>query len=152
MVIGSALSWLQRRVERAASSPRQATFASVDSFFDTLRKADLRGPTRKRKGIHFEIGPGGPSGETRSYDVALEPDGVIVKEGSHARADLMVRADADAWLSIVNARPEAIDAIRAGRLSLQGDTQPLAALVKWLDAETASSSPKADDVQPAAEP
>ena len=143
--MGSALSWLQRRVERAGAAERPLAFETVDGFFEKLRNADLRGAVLKRKDIHFDIRPDESSGASRSYDVALAPEGVIVKEGTSARADLVVQADAEAWLSIVNARPEAMDAIRAGRLSFEGDTQPLATLVKWLDTQTASS-PTPDDV------
>lgn len=143
MAVGSALAWLQRRVENAGAEARPSAFDSVDGFFESLRKADLRGAVLKRKAIHFDIRAVEPSGQMRSYDVALEPEGIVVKEGSAARADLVVQADADAWLSIINARPEALDAIRAGRLSFQGDTQPLATLVKWLDGATAAASPRA---------
>lgn len=143
MAVGAALSWLQRRVERAGAAKRPQAFESIDGFFETLRNADVRGNVMNGKAIHFDISTDASSGKTQSFHVALEPGGIVVKEGSASRADLVVKADADAWLSIVNARPEALDAIRAGRLSLKGDTQPLAMLVKWLDTQTSTSEQKA---------
>jgi len=139
MAVGAALSWLQRRAEHPEAALRPPAFESIDGFFETLRNADVSGTVMNGKAIHFDISTDAHSGKTRSYHVALEPGGIVVKEGSASRADLVVKADAAAWLSIVNARPEALDAIRAGRLSFKGDTQPLAMLVKWLDAQTSTS-------------
>ena len=90
--------------------------------------------------MKFEIALDGKGGAVRSYTVVIEPGGVTVEEAGGDSSDLTVKTDADAWLSLTNARPDALEAIRSGRLELQGDTRPLALLVKWCDQPAKSIS------------
>ena len=133
IAVATTLDWLRRRTERAATTTGEECFDSVESFFALLRQSDLRGVAPRRWDMRFEIALDGEPGQTRCYCVVIGPDGVTVEEAGGDRPDLTIKTDAGAWLSLTNARPDALDAIRSGRLELHGDTRPLAVLVKWLD-------------------
>lgn len=136
IAVSAAFAWLQRRIERAAVGGNQNSFDSLDSFFRTLCEANLRRYVSECKTIRLEITPPGETDAPRCYHITISPDGANVAEDRDKPADLVIRTDVDAWMSILNGRPAAMEAIREGRFILRGDVKPLAMLVKWLDERT----------------
>jgi len=149
IAVGAVLSWLQRRMEETAGS--RAAFDSVEGFFARLGSADLGGVVAKPVAIQFKFAATAGGGSDRggaavsSYFVRLDRQGVSVGNETDGIADLTVQTDAEAWLSVINARPDAIDAIRSGRVRLDGSVKPLALLAQWIDRQAALGGPRVDD-------
>ena len=133
IAVATMLDWLRRRTEQAATTGGDQRFDSVETFFAMLHQSDLGSGVARRWVMKFEIALDDKSPQVRSYTVEIAPGSVTVEEASNDSPDLTIKTDADAWLSLTNARPDALEAIRSGRLKLQGDTRPLALLVKWCD-------------------
>ncbi len=132
VAVGTVLAWLQRRMEQADSRSRPS-FESLEGFFDGLRAAKMRGAVSKPTGIRFEFGGSDTPEGPKAYLATLGREGITVTDGAGGTADLTIRADAEAWLSVINARPEAIEAIRSGRVELDGDVRLLALLAQRLE-------------------
>ena len=83
--------------------------------------------------MRFELLGPDASRDMQVVTVVFDQQSVRVQEEGRDDADLVVRTDADALLAVVNANPNALDMIQAGRLELKGDPRPLAMLGKLID-------------------
>ena len=131
VAVSSAMACLQRCIAAAGAAP--ARFESAESFFEAIAGVQLPDAPRTTWVVQIECTQGGPNHAAISRTLVMAPAGVSIHHGGDARPDLTIQTDSDAWLTIVNARPEALDMIRAGRLKLRGDARPFSLLVKWLE-------------------
>lgn len=133
LAVGGMIAWVRTRME--AVQERGETFqpiSSIQAFIDHVRLADPSGGSGGGASglVHFTVLPNAnKSGPTR-YALTLGPKGVEACTEHAGRPDLSVETDEDAWLAIVNGRPDAFDVVREERIKLTGDTRLLAALAE----------------------
>ncbi len=147
VAVGHSIEWLTKRMQQAG---RGRQFDTVAAFFDHLAQAWTQGRADLDADgdacIRLVFPGGAATGATETYTVTNGGGGLTitsgrgvettVQSGGQTEARLTVTTDADTWLAIVNGRSDAFDLIRAGRLTIAGDTKLLPFLAKSIACAT----------------
>lgn len=136
LAAGSSMTWLQNRVDdRAATAAGGSRFESVETFFEQLgglgELPELADEPVRR--IDFTVEPVDRRSSPLRYFLTLGAGRVRLDQGHDTKADLHLRMDAETLKAIVNGQAGAFDLVASGRLSVDGDTRPLALLVRLID-------------------
>ncbi|MCH8251536.1 MAG: SCP2 sterol-binding domain-containing protein [Planctomycetes bacterium] len=148
VAVSETISRIGRRMKkqsRLAGRQGQSTGAfaeTVDSaaeFFDALARIEppaelVNGPERR---IAFDIRPstdsdGKGAGTGVQYALVFGGGGFSVCPGMSDGADLLVTADEEAWLAIVNGRSNVFDMIRDRRVTVKGDSTQMPKLAELI--------------------
>ncbi len=133
IAVSSAMASLQRCIASVAAGATPVRFESAEAFCEAITGAKLPGAPRTTWVVQINCTQNESNDTENSCTLVMAPGGVSIDQGRDERPHLTIESDTEAWLTIVNAQPEALDVIRDGRVKLVGDTRPFTMLVRWLE-------------------
>ncbi len=136
MAATEAIEWFRKRVEAARERPEAVrVFKSLDEFFDALSLGSGEDDSAVVGGgtIQFVFADDAGGNGSNHYEVVMDGDRVCVRSNRVSNPDLLIRSDAQTWLSVISGQATAFEQLSAGRLRLEGDTRLLTALAAHID-------------------
>jgi hypothetical protein len=137
IAVGGTIAWVRERVRKASRGDGEepVRVESVGAFFHRLARLKPQPSLLDRAAgrVHFVFRDHEQGGEPDRYTLTLQADRLAVAKSLVGRANLTIETDADAWLAIINGRPDAFDSVRNNRIKIMGDTKLLPILAKLID-------------------
>jgi hypothetical protein len=139
IAIGGVIYWLQARVERC-DDVAKAPFEGVGDFVTAADGASISwdGPLARHASVTLSVRDAAST--LRSFRLSFVEGRVSAKPSNDETGDLVIRADEETWLAMLNAAPNAFDLVRRGRVTMVGDTRQLKLLTRLVDGLVATEA------------
>ena len=137
VAVGGAIAWVHERIRKASRGDGEepVRVESVGAFFNRLARLKPQPGLLDRAAgrIHFVFRDDEQGGEPDRYSLTLQAGRPSVAKSLVGRANLTIETDANAWLAIINGRPNAFDLVRGDRIRITGNTKLLPVLARLID-------------------